>query len=407
MTLPAQAFPRTRRAFDDALRAQRLGGASLSASVDGREVVTLVGGQPRAGVAWSADTRSHLFSVSKGLAGIVVAMLVDRGRIDVDERVAAYWPEFAANGKQDVTVRMVLLHSSGVLGFPDVGSVLGWDGRGWGDLDAIAAALAAAAPAWEPGTRSGYHAVSYGWLVGELVRRTDGRTLGEFFRQEVAGPLGLRTAIGVAADDLHDIAELQIHNDNKGPLSQRPFAGRMQRMFRDPSTLPGKAGLGDGTASVFDLPPTFFSGAAWLTAEVPSSNGVSSARDLARLFAAIALGGELDGVRLLSAEALGRMTTPCPAAQDAVMAEGVGPLLTKLLGGRLQAHRCLALQSNPPGKLSRFGPGPRTVGTEGAGGQWAFADPDRRVSAAFVRSVVGLGEKQRAAIVKALYDDLG
>src|SRR6185436_19233400 len=124
------------------------------------------------------DTMSTLFSCTKGLAALSAQILADRGLVDVEAPVARYWPEFAQAGKERVLVRHVLGHSAGVIALPDAGDLLDWDGRGWDDYDAIAARLAAASPAWEPGTKVGYHAITCGWLTQELVRRIDGRTLG-------------------------------------------------------------------------------------------------------------------------------------------------------------------------------------------------------------------------------------
>jgi CubicO group peptidase (beta-lactamase class C family) len=404
----ATTLAATRAAFDRALARQPVGGASFSATVNGVEVVTLTGGMARPGEKWTPDTRTTVMSVAKGFAGLAVAMLADRGQLDPEERVAAYWPEFAANGKQDIRVRDILLHTAGVIGLPRVADLLGWDGRGWSDLDAIAAALAAAEPAWAPGTRTGYHAVTYGWLVGELVRRVDGRTLGCFFREEVAGPLGIRTAIGVPVDDQSDLAIVHPEGMDRSALVLRRLHRKVRNQMRDPATLLGRASLGDGSQSIFDTPGDFMNKPFWHAAEVPSSNGVSSARDLARLFAAVALGGELDGVRLLSKETLGRFCAPQPSGPDVVMTSAFGPITRRLLTKASSAGRSLSFGVNPPSSGGRrpFGPGLHSVGAGGYGGQLVLADPDRGVSAAFVRSGLMWSQKEITALVDALYEDL-
>jgi CubicO group peptidase (beta-lactamase class C family) len=344
-------------------------------------------------------------SVSKGFAGLVVAMLTDRDRLDPDERVVSYWPEFAANGKQDILVRDFLLHTSGVIGLGNVADVLGWDGRGWDDLDAIAAALAAAPPAWPPGTRTGYHAVTFGWLVGELVRRVDGRTLGQFFRDEVAQPLGLRSAIGVPVEEQGDIAIVHPEGMDTAAFPLSALNRKLRRQMRDPATLLGKASLGDGTRSIFDVTTDFLNAPFWHAAEVPASNGVTSAPDLARLFAAVAGGGELDGVRLLSQKTLERFMTVEETGIDAVLTSALGPLLGRVLAKRLSPTRAFAFTVNDRPKKA-VGPNRRTVAAEGYGGQLVFADPDRGVSAAFVRSALLQSQKELGDLVQAFYADM-
>ena len=398
----------TRTAFQAALARQSVGGASFSATLDGVELITLAGGQCRPGVPWTADTRTTVMSVTKGWAGLVVAILADRGLLDVDEPVATYWPEFAANGKASIRVRDILLHTSGVIGLPNVREVLGWEGRGWDDLDAIAAALASAEPAWEPGTRFGYHAVTYGWLVGELVRRIDGRTLGGYLRDEVAEPLGVRAAIGVSPDDQSDLALVYPEGMDRAPVPLRRVLGGVRARMCDPGTLIGRASLGDGSQSIFDNPRGFMNQPFWHSAEVPASNGVSSARDLARLFAVVALGGELDGQRLLAKSTLDRFSERQPTGPDVVILSGLGPVAGRLLAKPFSPNRSLSFALNPskPGGRRTFGPGHYTVGAGGYGGQLVFADPDRRVSLAFVRSALLWSQKEITALVTAFYEDL-
>lgn len=287
---------------------------------------------------------------------------------------------------------------------PDVRQVVSWNGDGWQDLDAIAAALAASEPAWSPGTQRGYHAVTYGWLVGELVRRTDGRTLGRFFRDEVAQPLGIRAAVGVPAQEQSDIAIVHPDGMDTPPLLMRRINGRMRRLMRDPSTLLGKASLGDGKQSIFDDSSTLVNSSAWNGAEVPSSNGVSSAHDLARLFAAVACGGELDGVRLVSPDTLERFTASQPTSQDVVFSSAMGSIMGGLMRRKLTAPISLSFALN--GAAGTMGPNPRAFGAGGYGGQFVLADPDRRLSIAFVRSALLPSQRELTALVRAVYADL-
>ena len=233
-----RSFALVEDAFARGLAKQRAGGAAFAATIDGQQVVSLWGGEARPGVPWREDTPATVMSVSKGFAALCVQVLVDRGLLDVDALVTDYWPEYGANGKQRTTVRHVLTHRAGVVGLPDSASLLGWDGSGWEDSDTIAVRLAAAVPAWEPGTAHGYHAVTFGWLVGELVRRVSGHTLGRIFRDEIADPLGLRTAIGVGPDRMADVALVHAAGLFHAPFLLRPLSPtstrtRITRTTRD------------------------------------------------------------------------------------------------------------------------------------------------------------------------------
>ncbi len=174
----AAGFEPAREAFGQGATDLGDGGGAFCAYVEGVPVVDLWGGTARPGQPWESDTRAVLMSLTKGLAALCVQILVDRGQVDVDAPVSAYWPEFAASGKEKVLVRHVLTHTAGVLSFPGEPELLGLDGTGWDDYDAIADGLAAATPSWEPGTRFGYHALTFGWLLGEIIRRVSGRRVG-------------------------------------------------------------------------------------------------------------------------------------------------------------------------------------------------------------------------------------
>jgi CubicO group peptidase (beta-lactamase class C family) len=334
-------------------------------------------------------------SVAKGFAGLVAAMLVDRGQLELDVPVTTYWPEFGKHGKEVITPRQVLLHTAGVLGLPDVHATLGAGAAAWTDLDAIADALADARPAWQPGTQFGYHAVSYGWLVGELVRRTDGRTLGTFFHEEVAKPLGVETAIGIDEATFHGLAEM--HNDASttgGSAVMTLLMKRTEKLARQRDSLLGQAFLGDGTTSLLERADTIVSQPEWFRAEVPSSNGVTSAHDLARVFASLACGGELDGHRLLSAETLEQFATPQFTRPDIVMLSGMSPVLRPLMSAKATFPKTLGWMGNSVRKgWGPMGPSPRAIGAAGLGGHVGFADPDARLSAAVVRWDLGPSPK--------------
>jgi CubicO group peptidase (beta-lactamase class C family) len=322
------------------------------------------------------------------------------------------WPEFGTNGKEQITFDQILDHTAGVIGVPDVASLVTWDGGGWDDLDAIARALAAAKPAWEPGTKCGYHAVTFGWLVGEIVRRITGRTLGTFFHDEIATPLGIHAQIGVPIKEQDDVAKTIPNPELLAvPAVLRPLVRKLPDKLRDPNTLPGKAFLGDGSTSIMDAIGTLMVDGRWQAAEVPASSGVTSAKDLARLFAVLANGGELDGARLFSEKSMEVFLAPGAFYVDEVMGDLTNiPVLRQLIRKLAVVNRTVGgyggnrTRGKKPGAA---GPNPNTVSAGGAGGHFALADPDRHVSAAFVRSAMDPSSATQTALIAALYDCVG
>ncbi len=257
-------------------------GASLVLDIDGDVVVDMWGGfrdQART-VPWSEHTITNVWSSTKTVTSLAALMLVDRGELDVDAPVARYWPEFAASGKQGVLVRHLMSHSSGVSGL-DQPAVI----EDLYDWDKATSRMAAQAPWWEPGTASGYHALNYGHLVGEVVRRISGKTLKRFVAEEIAGPLGADFQIGAAEDDWGRIADVV----PPPPLAIDPAA-------LPPDSLPVKTLTGPAVqADVANTP-------GWRHADLGAVNGHGNARSLARIMSVVARGGEVDGVRLLSRE---------------------------------------------------------------------------------------------------------
>jgi CubicO group peptidase (beta-lactamase class C family) len=364
------------------------GGAAFAAYVDGSLALDIRTGFAHPGQPWQEDTLMLIASVTKGLAALCIELLADRGLIDVDELVTTYWPEYGQNGKQDTTVRMIQMHTCGVIGFPTVNQLLKWDGTGWDDLDGIAAGLAAAKPAWVPGTQHGYHAVTYGWLVGELVRRvTGGTTLGQFFKKEYAEPLGADVHIGATPDVLARVAKIELlrQDELKGP---ERFAMNLVSRRLKGGTLAAQAFLGDGKDSIMSSIDKLLANDKFLNAEVPASNGLATARGLARTFQVLARGGEVDGHRYLSAESVAEWIKPASRRGDYILKKSIP--FSGLLGleKKTLGTRTLGFTANEPapGATPAYGPTPQTVAAEGAGGHIMFADPVRRVSCGFVRS---------------------
>jgi CubicO group peptidase (beta-lactamase class C family) len=324
-------------------------GAALSVHLHGRPVVDLWGGvaDPIANRAWDRDTVQVLWSVSKGLVATCLAMLIDRGRLDPERPVCRYWPEFAAAGKGDVTVRQLLSHQAG-LPFLDEPITLGQVAL----PDALADVLAAQRPRWEPGTAHGYHAVTWGFYVSELVRRVDGRTVGTFLAEEVAGPLDVDAYIGLPCSVAPRLAHLT------------PIAPMPADLFDVGSDL-GRAMLA--------MPELASPGAdhdpAVLAWEVPSGLGVANARALSGVYAALAAGGTLDGVRLLSPDTLAAVTSTVVCGPD------------RILGDRTAFGLGFM---KPQTSFFEVSTDTAAFGHPGSGGPLAFADPAAGLAFAYV-----------------------
>ena len=373
-------FEEVREQFDANFAKRGELGAACAAYHRGVKVVDLWGGRRSAGgpEPWREDTLVLVYSTSKGLAAMAVALASSRGWLDYDAPVAGYWPEFSQGGKEKVTVRQLLTHQAGLCGIDER-----LDAAKLADLDAVADAIARQPPAWEPGTRHGYHAMTYGHLVGEVVRRIDGRSLGSYFREEIAEPLGIDFLIGFGPEYDARCADLiAAPRDPSAP-------DFLEMLSKDPDSLAAKVFGGSR------LDADAANGRAWRAAEIPAGNGHGSARALARLYGALARGGELDGVRVLSAEAIERANTEQVRGEDAVLK----PLHTRFGVGFMMTQPMIP-----------FGPNPRSFGHPGAGGSIAFADPDAKIGFGYVMNQMQMGLAGGAhgfALIAALYEAQG
>jgi len=350
------------------------GGGAVCVYHRGVPVVDIWGGESnRAGRAWEADTMSPSFSTTKGVASTLLHILVDRGLLDYDDRVADHWPEFAQAGKHRITVRQVLAHQSGLY---HIRQMVDRADRmlDWGYM---IAAIEKATPIHEPGTRTGYHGLTYGYLVGELVQRVAGKPFPQLVGEEIAGPLGLdgmyvgapRAALPRAAELLWARPGLTapIESPNNDP-GERLEAGAVavRRFLR-------RIGLNFGVLAALDaLAPrgitSFdFSSHTTLQAAIPAANGLFTARSLARMYAALAGGGELDGVRLLSKRTLRRATQEQPRTRSRAV-------IPWDMRWRLGYHGVLTTAGAPHHAFGHFG----------FGGSGAFADPRRDLAVALI-----------------------
>lgn len=334
-------------------------GAAVAIVHRGQLVVDLVGGhRDKAGdVPYDGDTLQLVFSTTKGIVSIAVAMCVRRGLLDYNEKVSTYWPEFVAAGKGDITVAQLLAHRAGLytLDTPmPLEDTLQWD--------VICDKLASMAPLFDPGSTHGYHAITFGWLAGELVRRVTGRSVGQFVHEEMAEPLGAEMYIGIPDELQSRVAHIMAHPIPSFP----PEIARIMNERGGPGTLGDQALslLGAYGPGVFNKPEV-------RAAQVPGANGISNARSLATIYAACV--GEVNGVRLLDEDTVARATTSAtPAGEiDVVLKEET----EFAMGFMVHSER------------TPFA-GEGSFGHNGAGGSCAFAQPARQLGFAYVMNTM-------------------
>lgn len=362
-----------RAAFEGSFERGEERGASVAVTLDGEPVVDLWAGvADDAGTPWAADTIANVYSTTKTMAALCVLMLADRDEVDLDAPVATYWPEFAAHGKEGVLVSHVMSHTAGLSGFDP--ALAPEDLYDW---DAVCAHLAAQAPWWTPGDGSGYHAITQGFLQGEIVRRVTGRSIGTFFREEVAEPLGADFHIGLPASEDGRVADLV-----------PPPSGGFERLARlDRDSIAARTLLScpiDATE-----PRT----RAWRGAEIPAAGGTGNARSVGRVHSALACGGAVDGVRLLSEAGVARILDEQSHTED------------RVLGLKVRFGMGFGLVS----EALPLSPSERAFFWGGYGGSLALVDLDRRLTVTYVmnRMSTGLaGDLRGASLVFAAYQAL-
>jgi CubicO group peptidase (beta-lactamase class C family) len=344
-------------------------GAAVAVYVGGEKVVDLWGGyrDSRRQERWAEDTLVLVYSTSKGMSGIAMALAHSRGLFDYDEAVATYWPEFAQNGKESITVRQLLSHQAGLSGLDARLSA-----RLLGDLDGMADALAAQKPAWKPGTRQGYHALTIGWYESEVIRRVDPkrRSLGRFFADEVAAPLGLEFYIGLPDD---------VPSERVASIKGASIASMLANFgAMPPMMLAAFLRRGSHTARAFMNPrmrgPADLDRPEYRAVEIPAGGGIGEVRSIARAYADMAVGGPELG---LSASTFDALTAP-PRPPS-------GPRRDLVLW----VPAAYSLGFIRPTEGFTFGRGPRSFGHPGAGGSFGFADPDAEVGFAYAPNKLG------------------
>lgn len=369
-----ERFSTVREAFESNFTDRGDIGASFAATLEGEYVIDIWGGHQDAERTrpWQEDTIINVYSTTKTMTFISALILADRGQLDLDAPVAKYWPEFAANGKEDVRVKHLLSHSAGLPGFsrPFTPEELY-------DWDLACADLAAQETWWKPGTQSGYHAVTQGHLIGEVIRRISGRSFGTFFREEVADKVGADFHVGVDPKHFSRIADLVPAKTESALLGQI-----------DPTTIPGRvlANLN------LKLEETRTDG--WRKAEIPASNGHGNARSVVRAQTAMANGGSAFGVELLSAAGVKRALEPQIEGTDVCL----GLPVTFGMGYAL------------PSAMIPISPNANTLWWGGAGGSTIVIDTDAHLCFSYVMNQMDnniVGDPRSMSLGNALYECLG
>ncbi len=361
----APGYERVKEAFEENFSSRNEVGAACALSVGGDLVVDLWGGiaDPKVNRPWQEDTLVNVFSTTKGVSSLAVAHAHSQGLFDYDEKVATYWPEFAQNGKADITVRQLLSHQAGLSALDET-----MDLATLADPDLVAAVLAKQAPAWEPGTRHGYHGISLGWYESELVRRVDPRrrTIGQYFADEIAAPLDIEFYIGLP-DDIPAERVAPVLGDwfrTKMVFNITKLPSAFVKNFLNPRSL---------TARTFANPkvvgmPHRYNDPEMRRIELPASNGIGTARAIAIAYGEFATGGR----RLeITNETLAALTNPAE------------PPLEGQFDEVLRAPTTFSLGYCKPWPGFEFG-SDRAFGTMGAGGSFGFAEPDLGLGFAYV-----------------------
>jgi CubicO group peptidase (beta-lactamase class C family) len=346
-------------------------GASFACTIDGEFVVDLWGGfvDAEKTQSWEEDTICNVYSTTKTMTFISALLLADRGELDLQAPVAKYWPEFAVNGKEDVKVSHFLCHAAGVPGMSRV-----FEAEEMYDWDKVCADLAAQAPWWEPGTRSGYHAITQGYLIGEVIRRITGQSMGAFFRENVAEPMGADFHIGVDPSVFPRVSDL--HPD-PAPTGESLFT-------MDPDSITGRV------FGSTDLPEGTVNSTGWRTAEIPAANGHGNARSVVRAQTALANNGQAFGVELLSPAGCARAREVQIESTDAVLGFPI-----KFAMGYAYGNPMLPVTPNP-----------NAIWWAGAGGSTIVIDEDNRMCFSYVMNQMKaamVGDERSGSLTKALY----
>lgn len=363
-------------------------GASVCVRVGDKKVVDLWGGYAEAETQspWLEDTVSIVFSCTKAATALCAHLLIDRGLLNPNALVSDYWPEFSQAGKEQVTVAMMLNHSAGVPAFREPIKE-----GGYYDWEYMIERLEQEAPFWEPGTRNGYHMISFGWTVGELVRRVSGKSLGQFFADEIASPLNLDFWIGLPEAIDARVAPMIAAVPNMEP----PVSDFVQALMADPTSISHLALFNSGGHNA--------NATLAHRAEIGGAGGISNARSLSKMFEPFANNGTADGIDLMASATVDRMSQVSMATQmDATLLRP-----TRFASGFMKS---MDNRDYKPGNTEGFIIGDRAFGHVGAGGSAGFADPDAKLAFGYTMNKMGDGillTDRGQSLVDATYQSLG
>jgi len=371
-------FEKVREAFQANWQGYEVG-ACCCVVYKGKKVVDLWGGyQDRACTKpWEEDTLVNVYSTTKGMGSLAVAILAEEGKLDYEALVTDYWPEFGAEGKHRITVGQLLSHQAGVCGVDEKITI-----EDLYDWDKMVRLLAAQKPLWEPGKQSGYHAVTWGYLAGEIIRRITGKTLGRYFHEKAAGPLEVDFYIGLPDSEMNRVADMI--GANRARVAPKPLDGSREMppfytiALQNPEIRPFK--------DVCSY--------AWRKAEIPAANGQANARAIAKIYGALANGGEIDGIRIISRKGI----------DTATIEEVKGDQDDLVLGKRRRFARGFVLNTE-----GQYGPNPQAFGHTGAGGSVGFADLKADIAIGYAMNQMQVNEDdvpRAELLVKATYDCL-
>lgn len=363
----ANGFEKVFDQFRDNFATDKELGAGFCVQIEGETIIDLVGGyaDKHKTKIWNDKTLVPIYSTTKPIAAMVIARLVDKGLLNFDDPITDLWPEFGAYGKE-VSIAQAMSHQAGVPGFPDP-----IDPALWLDPPALAEALAELKPMWPVGTQSGYHPLTYGYIVGELASRAEGRSLGTHLREDICAPLGIDFWIGLPEPE-HErcaIVEKPKTAGNLGTMTEIKACA-----FAKPWSSPTRGGRD------------------WREAEIPSANGHGTAVSVATLYGVFANDGIINGKEIISKATMAEFTKPRIDGQDLVL-----PFNLKWAAG-------VMINNN-----GVYGTNPNALGHSGWGGSCGFGDPNRRISCAYVmnrQSNALMGDERPMALIKALYDCL-
>ena len=349
----APGFEKVREAFE----ANWLGyevGAACSIVVEGRVVIDIWGGwlDTECTKPWPENALVNVYSTTKGMGSLAMAVLADEGKLDYSAKVVEYWPEFGANGKEDITVAQILSHQAGLCGVTQRLTVE--DLYDWKKMTAL---LAGQKPLWEPGKGCGYHAVTWGYFPGEIIRRITGKTLGAYFREKVADPLKADFFIGLPDSEMDRTTYMIGANRARVPARKPDPSAKMPDLYPIALLNPDIRPFKDASST------------AWRKAEIAAANGQANARGIARIYGALADGGEIDGIRIISGQGI----------KNALIEE-VDDTRPNLVTGRsMRFARGFGLNTE-----ASYGPNRDSFGHAGAGGSLGYADPGAKIGFGYV-----------------------